>query len=108
MSGDGDDISTSAEAAVAFKLTVNQLMEGIGPIVKRNDKGGSKIPDIGAILSGASSGAGITTIFEKNLGPSHKLLFAQAWAKAMDEQMVLNRFIKSTKSKWAAIEQGSD
>lgn len=108
MSGDGDDISTSAEAASAFKTTVNQLMTGLGPIVQRNDKSGWKVPDLSAILSSANSSGGITTIFEKNLSPTQKLVFAQAWAKAMDEHIILARFIKSTKSNWDAIEAGSE
>jgi hypothetical protein len=108
MSGDADEISTSDEAAVAFKTTVNQLMTGLGPIVQRHDKSGWKVPDIGAMLASANSGSGITAIFEKNLSPSQKFFFAQAWAKAMDEHLILGRFIKSTKPNWIAIEAGTE
>jgi hypothetical protein len=103
-----DEISTSGEAASAFKNTVNQLMTGIGPIVQRIDKGNGKMPDVSTLLAGATSGNGLSDLFEKNLSPSQKLLLAQAWAKAMDAEIIIRRFIKSTKSRWTAFQDGNE
>lgn len=107
-----DEISSSNEAAQAFKQTVNQLMDGLRPIVTRHDKNGWKVPDISSLIKsatgGANGGLSITKIFDDGLTPTQKFLFAQAWAKTMDEKMVLAKFIKDTKKQWSAIEDGSE
>jgi len=102
-----DDIATSAEACREFKNTVNQLMVGLTPIIQRYDKG-AKSPNLKTLISTASTTGGITKLFEQGLTPSQKLLFAQAWAKAMDEKVVMEKFIKSTSREWANIEGGTE
>jgi len=104
-----DEILTSRDAALAFKDTVNDLMKGLYPIIQKHDKSGLKVPDFSTILKSASSGgASITKIFDEGLTPTTKFLFAQAWAKSMDEKFVLEKFVKSTKPQWSVIENGKE
>ena len=102
------DLASSVDAAGAFKDTVNELMTGLHPIIRRYDPNGWTMPDTRSLLNSATSGGGLTKIFENGLTPTVKFLFAQAWAKNMTAVPVMEQFIGSTKQYWKHIESGTE
>lgn len=105
MSDENDDveISTALEAAREFSLTINQLMSGLLPIIKRNSPTGWELPNISSLLKSASNNS-ITEIFDNGLTAPQKFMLAQAWAKAMDPCYVINKFIDSTSKYWDQLD----
>ena len=101
-------LCTPKDAADAFKDTVNDLMKGLQPIILRYDPKGWAMPDARTLLASASSGGGLTKIFENGLTPTVKFLFVQAWAKNMSSVPVMEQFIKNTKSQWELIESSTE
>lgn len=101
------DLSSSKDASQAFKDTVNELMTGLQPIIRRYDPNGWNMPDIRTLMSAAGSGGGLSKIFENGLTPTQKFLFARAWSENMTAITVLEQFITSTKVHWKKIENGT-
>ena len=105
MSG---ELESSQDAAQAFKDTVNELMTGLHPIIRRYDPNGWSMPDLKTLMNSAASGGGLGKIFEEGLTPTQKFLFAQAWASNMAATTVMEQFIASTKQNWKKIETGTE
>jgi hypothetical protein len=103
-----NELCNSQDAAGAFKDTVNELMTGLHPIIRRYDPNGWNMPDIRTLMNSATSGGGLTKIFENGLTPTQKFLFAQAWAKNMTPVAVMEQFIASTKPHWKRIESADE